>query len=243
MGRLLFGIAVLLALGALGAYLAFNYLDVVVKVALEQWGPEVTGTRVDVEQVHINARNGRGSIRGLAIGNPPGFASRRAAYFGEIRVSLDPATVTDPVIVIHEIAIESPQVTYEHGPRSVNLDAIQSSIEAYAKRAAATSQPGDSGGASPTAKRRFVIERLTIHGGKVLMTNTSLKGQGVSFDLPEVVLRDVGKGKGGVTASEAAALVASTLQNRIAQKVLTNVDLLRRGGVEGVVDALKGLLK
>jgi hypothetical protein len=65
----------------------------------------------------------------------------------------------------------------------------------------------------------------------------------VSFELPEVQLRDIGKGKGGVTASEAAALVVSTLQNRIAQKVLTNADLLRRGGVEGAVDALKGLLK
>jgi len=242
-GRLLTAVIVLVALAGFGAYLAFNYLDVVVKIALEQWGPDVTGTRVEVEQVQINARNGRGAIRGLTIANPPGFAARHAARFGEIRLAIEPSTVTDAVIVVHEIAIEAPQITYERGGKATNLDAIQSSIEAYAKRAA-----GGDGQAAPTqggvtAKRRFVIERLTIRGGRVLMTNTALKGQGVSFDLPEVQLRDVGKGKGGVTASEAAALVASTLQNRIAQKVLTNVDLLRRGGVEGAVDALKGLLK
>jgi hypothetical protein len=35
-----------------------------------------------------------------------------------------------------------------------------------------------------------------------------------------------------------AAIVA-----RIAQRVLTSIDLLRKGGAEGAVDALKGLLR
>ena len=100
--------------------------------------------------------------------------------------------------------------------------------------------PGDG---KQGTKRRFVIEKLSITGGKVLMTSAALKGQGVTFDLPEVQLRDIGKGKGGVTASEAAAVVTSAVQNRIAQKILTNADLLRRGGVEGAIDALKGLVK
>jgi hypothetical protein len=75
------------------------------------------------------------------------------------------------------------------------------------------------------------------------MTNPKLRGQGVSFDLPDVDLRDVGKRQGGATASEIANMVAGVVQQRIAQKVLTNIELLRRGGVEGAVDALKGLLK
>ena len=46
-----------------------------------------------------------------------------------------------------------------------------------------------------------------------------------------------------MTASQAAAIVASTLQQRIAMKTLTNMEALRRGGLEGAVDALKGLVK
>jgi uncharacterized protein involved in outer membrane biogenesis len=239
--RLVVVLLVVAALAGAGAYLAFNYVDVVVKMALEHWGPDVIGAPVKVGEVQISVKSGRGAIRELEIGNPSGFASRRAARFGEIRVAVDPSTLTDRLIVIREIAVESPQITFEKGDKAANLDSIQSSIEAYTKRAAAAGEGKGEGGTS--LKRRFVIERLSIRGGRVLMTNTSLKGQGVSFDLPEVQLRDIGKGKGGVTASEAAALVVSTLQNRIAQKVLTNVDLLRRGGVEGAVDALKGLLK
>ena len=241
MGRLLFLLLVVVALAGGAAYLAFNYVDVAVKMALEHWGPDVIGAPVKVGEVQISVKSGRGAIRELEIGNPSGFASKRAARFGEIRVSVDPATLTDRLIVIREIAVESPQITYEKGDKAANLDAIQSSIEAYVKHAAAAGDAKGEGGTS--LKRRFVIERLSIRGGRVVMTNRSLKGQGVSFDLPEVQLRDIGKGKGGVTASEAAALVVSTLQNRIAQKVLTNAELLRRGGVEGAVDALKGLLK
>jgi hypothetical protein len=38
-------------------------------------------------------------------------------------------------------------------------------------------------------------------------------------------------------------VVAGELQARIAQRVLTNLELLRKGGVEGAIDALKGLLR
>ena len=37
--------------------------------------------------------------------------------------------------------------------------------------------------------------------------------------------------------------VTNTLIAKIGQKVLTNIDLLRKGGVEGAIDALKGLIR
>ena len=88
-----------------------------------------------------------------------------------------------------------------------------------------------------------MIERLAIRGAKVTMTTPGLKGQGITFDLPDIELRDLGKRQDGLTASEVANTVVSTLISRIAQKMLTNIDLLRKGGVEGAVDALKGLFK
>jgi uncharacterized protein involved in outer membrane biogenesis len=235
-------VLVLLALGALAVYLVFNYVDVIVKATLEHWGPDVTGVAIHVGEVRISPRDGRGEIRALEIGNPAGFTAPRAARLGEIRVAIDPATLTSPVILVRELAVESPQITYEKGPKGTNLDAIQSHIEAYVSSASAAES--SSGGAGRVAvKRRFIIDSLTIRGGHVLMTNPGLRGQGLNFDLPDIQLRDIGKRQGGVTASEVAALVASTLQVKIAQKLLTNLDLLRKGGVEGAVDALKGLLK
>lgn len=240
MRKVAIGVAVLLALGAAGAYLAFHYVDVVVKMALERYGPDVLGAPVQVADVAISPRDGRGAIRGLDIGNPAGFAPGRLARFREIRVAVEPATFTRKVVHVRELAIESPQVTYERGARGTNLEAVSRNIEAYLKKAG-LGEPG--GKAARGEKRRFVIDRLTIRGGQVVMTNPALKGQGLQLDLPAVELRDVGRREGGLTAGEVANVVAVAFESRIAQRVLTNIDALRRGGVEGAVDALRGLIK
>jgi len=236
-------VIVLLAIIAAGAYWAYNSLDVIVKFALEHYGPDIAGVSVKVGEVHISPGDGRGSLTGIEIGSPAGFSSPHAARLGEISVALDPATVRDPIVIIHDITIDSPAITYERGKGGTNLDAIQRSIAAYVGRSAPVSSNGDAGAAGASARHRFVIEKLSIRGARVTMTTAGLKGQGVSFDLGEIVLTDVGKDRGGVTASEAANLVANTLISRIAQKILTNIDLLRHGGAGGALDALKGLIK
>ena len=241
--RALVALVVLVAIAAGGAWLAFNYLDVVVKWALEHYGPIVAGVPVKVREVQISPQNGRGAVRSLEIGNPPGFGSAYAARFGEIRIHIDPATVTKDVIVVRELSIEQALVTYERAERGTNLDAIQRSIEAYVKQSNTEGASGAAGKKPREAKRRFIVERLALRGAKVVMSNPALKGQGITVDLPDIVLNDVGKRQGGLTASELANVVTNALIQRIAQKVLTNMDLLRKGGVEGAIDALKGLFR
>lgn len=234
-------LGVLLAVAALAVFLAYNSIDLIVKAALEHYGPDVTGVSIKVGEVKISPRDGRGILRGLEIGNAPGFAAPRAVRVGEIRVAVDPASFTQPVVLIHELVVESPQITYERGDRATNIDAIQKNIDAYIQRS------GGPSASRPAQARpgghKFIVERLTIRGGKVTMTSPALRGQGVTFDLPDIDLRDVGKRQGGVSASEIGNLVASVLQQRIAQKVITNIDVLRRGGLEGALDALKDILK
>jgi hypothetical protein len=60
--------------------------------------------------------------------------------------------------------------------------------------------------------------------------------------MPDIEMRGIGKGR-GATASEAAALVAATISTRIAQRVLSDVELLRKSGVEGAREALKSLIR
>jgi hypothetical protein len=235
-------VIVLLAVIAAGVYWAYNSLDVIVRIALEHYGPHVAGVSVAVGEVRISPGDGRGSVKGVEIGNPAGFSAPRAARLGEISIALDPATVRAPIVIVHDITVDSPVITYERGKGGTNLDAIQASIAAYVGSSAPSSPGGDAGAPGADGRHRFVIEKLAIRGARVTMTTAGLKGQGVTFDLPDIELADVGKDRGGVTASEAANLVVATLISRISQKVLTNIDLLRKGGVGGAVDALKGLL-
>jgi hypothetical protein len=229
----------LLAGGA--AFLAFNYLDVAVKWAFEHYGPDVTGVAVKVREVQISARNGRGSVRSLDLANPSGFSTAQALHFGEIRLAIDPATVTHDVVVIHEISVQDVAILYERGSSATNLETIQKNIAAYVKRASADN--AKSGGTGKSPRRRFIVERLTLRGVKVTMSNPALQGQGIAFELPDIALHDVGRRQGGLTGSEIADVVASALMQRIAQKVLGSIELLRKGGVEGAIDALKGLFR
>ena len=222
------------------ALLAYERLDLIVKVALEYYGPDVTGVSVKVGDVELSPLDGRGRLRNLEIGNPAGFSASRAARLGDVILEVDPATLRAPVVHVRAIGIEAPTIVYERGDKSTNLDVISRNIEAYVKRAA-EAEPAASGRRS--TKRRFVIDRLLIRGAKVTMTSPSLKGQGVTFDLPDIELRDLGKREDGLTASQVASVVTNALVARIAQRVLSSVELLRKGGLEGAIDALKGLVR
>ena len=228
----------LAVVGILGV-LAFLGLDTLLRVALERFGPDLTGTRVRVERLEVSPSRGAGSIRGLELGNPPGFAER-TAHMGSLSIRLDASTLTSDLVAVHELAIDSVSITYERGDRGTNLDAVQRSIEAYVKSSGAEG-PQDAG--KPGPGRKYVIDRLTIRKARVRMTARGLRGQGLTFDLPDVELRDVGKKQGGLTAGQVAALVGTTLQQKIAMKVLSNVDALRRGGLEGAIDALRSLVR
>jgi len=57
------------------------------------------------------------------------------------------------------------------------------------------------------------------------VTHPALRGQGITFELPEVELADVGKRQGGATAGEIADAVTSALEQRIAQRLLTRLVL------------------
>lgn len=240
MKKLLLILVVLVAVVAGGIFWAYHSVDLLVKFAVEHYAPEVAGVGVKVGEVQISARDGRGAVRDVVIGNPQGFSAPSAARLGEIRVWVDPLTITDAVVYIHEIVIDSPAITYEKGDKGTNLEAIQKRIDSYVKSSAAGEAPAKD--ARPV-RHKFVVGRLSIRGAKVVMTNPGLRGQGVTFDLPDIELRDVGKRENGLTASQVANVVASTLISRIAQRLLTNLELLRQGGVEGAIDALKSLVR
>lgn len=238
MKKVLVAGAIVLALVAGALYWAYSSLDLIVKVALEYYGPDVLGTSVKVDAVHLSTQTGQGAIRGLEIGSPSGFSSPRTARFAEVRLAVDPATLTQPVVVVRDISVIGATIVYERG-KGTNLDAIRENIEAYAARSGAK-EPASAGSST---RRKFIVDHVSIRGTTVTMTTPGLKGQGIGFDIPDFELNDLGRRKNGLRASELAGIVAFAFASRIAQKIFTNIDLLRHGGIEGAIDTLKGLVK
>ena len=123
------GVAVL---GAVGVFMfVLSSLDGLIQEAVQTYGSEITKTKVTLDQVEIDLTSGRGALRGLTVGNPQGFNTPSAFVLGSISITIDSSTISDDVIVINEIAIDGPEVTYELGENGNNIDTIKSNVEAY----------------------------------------------------------------------------------------------------------------
>ncbi|HZZ91977.1 MAG TPA: hypothetical protein VFE23_05400 [Usitatibacter sp.] len=240
MKRAVIAAGLVLALAA--AYFGYRAIDVLVVYAFEHYGPEILGVPVKVHGAHISVFDGTGRVDGIDIGNPAGYAARDAATVGEIRIALEPSSLKGSVVHVHELEVTHAAITYERGDGPANLDVIQRNIRAYVD-AQGGGKAGTGSDKASGPKHRYIVDRLAIHDVKVTVTHPALRGQGITFDLPEVELRDVGAREGGVTGGEVANQVAATLEQKIAQKLLTRMDLLRQGGVQGAIDALRGLIR
>ena len=126
----------------------FASLDSLVEAAIEEIGSEATQASVRLDEAEISPTSGAGALRGLTVGNPKGFKTKSAFELGEVSIKLDIGTVTEDTIVIKEIVIDGPQVTYEIGPDGTNIDAIKKNVNAFAggEKQAAKKQGGDNEG-------------------------------------------------------------------------------------------------
>ncbi len=225
---------VLVLVVGIGGYYLVSNLGSIIVTAVERYGSEVTQTQVSLANAEVDITTGEGALSGLKVGNPSGFQTDSAIALGEISVKLDTNSVTEQTIVVKEIAVTQPEVTYEVGEAGSNIDAIRRNVEAFA--ASQGGGGGTSGGSEQPAsedggaERKLVIDDLYIRGGTVNVSATFLQGETLSAVLPEIHLTDIGKGSGGATPQQVVELIVAALGDQTG-KVISgmNLDALRQG--------------
>lgn len=228
----LLAIVAVLAVAAVAAYFVLqNPLGRLVKLAIEEFGPEMTQAAVKVSKVEISATDGRGALSGLFIGNPRGFKSDYALKAGDVEIELEPASLAKDVIVIRKILIDAPQIGYEKAGDITNFDAIQHNVEAY------LGAKGDKGEKPKQGSgKKMIIDSFVIRNAKV-----NYNGM-LELTLPDIELRNVGKRTGGATSAQVVKAIITELNIKLALALARTAAI---GGVGGVVigagAALKGL--
>jgi uncharacterized protein involved in outer membrane biogenesis len=258
------GVLVLVIVGAV-AWL-WSSIDGLVKTAIETVGTKVAGVPVTVGKVSLDIRNGKGSIEGLSIANPKGFATPTAFALTAITVALDPASVAKKPIKIPDVSIIAPQVTYEVTPQGgSNIEAIKKNVDGFvASNAGGKSDAksdAKSDGSAPAAKPQsagddkgaaLVIDRLSVTDGKVTLASP-VPGVKASAPLPPITMTDIGKDKGGASPADVAQQVLDALSAAAMKSgsglMLGNVTDVAKGAsgaagdaAKGAADQLKGLL-
>jgi len=244
MKKILLGIAVVVLLGiAGGVWWLYSSLDSVVASAIRKYGPEITGVSVKLSSVKIVPADGTASLRGLVVGNPKDFKTDHALSLGEISMKLDIGSLTKDVVLIKEISIIKPDVSYEYAPGGSNLDVIQRNVNNYvAEKTGGKSESRDKG-----SGKKFIIENLYVKEGKAEVSAEILKGKKVSVSLPDLHLRDIGKKSNGATAGEVTKQVLGAI-TQSATKATSSLNLgatveTIKKSTESAGEKVKGMFK
>jgi len=231
MKKILIGVAVVVVLIAGGVVYFASNLDSIIKAAVEDVGSDATKTKVTLNEVKLSITSGEGALRGFRMGNPAGFKTKEAMRFGEVSVKVDTGSVTKDVIVIKEVVIAAPEITYELAGGTSNIQTIQKNVDTFAK-----SMGAGGGGSKPAEKseggKKVIIENLYVRNGKIGVSADFLAGKQMNVPLPTIHMKDVGKEKGGASPAE------------VADQLLTQISKSATGAVSGLgLDKMMGSAK
>lgn len=152
----------------------------------------------------------RGSITSLVMKNPPPFQMPRALAFPYVSINMDRDSVLTNTILIEEIVIDSPEITYEGSSKGSNLSYIQERVQSNSMGGSSedTSQKNDQPESTNGGGKRVQIARVVITNAKVNLSLPSIQGQII---LADRVLKDIGKQEGGIGFQEAGAEIFGAL--------------------------------
>merc|ERR1711879_773854 len=120
-GAVAVGVVVLIALAILN-------LGSLIKTVTEEYGPQITKTDVRLDSADISILSGSGSLSGFLLGNPKGFTMPSAVECDTIRVKVVKDSLTTDKIIIEEIFIDGPVISYEKKDSTDNFKTIVNNI-------------------------------------------------------------------------------------------------------------------
>jgi hypothetical protein len=232
--KMLISLVVVLLLLVAGS---FFFLNAAVKKGVETFVPKMTKTSVAVGGVKLSPFSGKGEISDLVIGNPAGYETPSSFKLTSVKIHLSPMSLLSDQIVIHDIIIDGPEVTYElKGISSNNIKQIMENIKEFAGAADKAPAPeAEEPGAAPV-KKKVRIEHFLFTNARVHLSASMLKGKKASVPMPTIELKDIGDQSLGETISQ----IQQSLWNGIKEAVVG-----LKGQVTGaggnLVEGVKGL--
>ncbi len=188
------------------AYLVWS-LDARVARAIEAEGTRIVGTRVQVDSVDIELAAGRGTIRGVRVANPEGYAAGDAIALAAIELAIDARSAGEQPFRVTSVRV---------GDSVVNLELHDdggSNIEHITRHIARASEGGEETPAPPAEPQRFAIGEFAFAGGEIFLARPGVATP-ERVDMPGLELHDLG-GDRGATGGEIGEQIARAFTRRV----------------------------
>jgi len=237
--KILIGIGVISLI--LGIVLLFS-LGPIIKTAVNTAGPKLAGVPVQLEHADVNLFTGKVRIKGLLIGNPEGFHTASAMEINDFMLKIKMTSLFSKTILIKEILIDSPQITYEKSLKSSNLSQLQKNLASKPETPAETPAEPSTEKKSESSKK-VIIEDFQLNGATIHLSITALGGKKMTLPLPSVHMKDIGKDSDGASPAKVIEEIFGSISDAVVKAVSAMGDVSLKGisdAGKGVTDAAKG---
>lgn len=224
-----------------GAYYLTPSLSNIVKSVVHKYGSQITGTDVSLQGFSLSLSNGEGSISGLTVANPQGYKAPNLISLGDVSVKVNLKSLTTNTIIIDEIKVNKPVITYEMlSLTQNNIKQIQSNIakntasaeKAEAKDEAPKATDSKTAEKSSPAKK-VIIKLVSINGGEIqAVANVAGKENSTSVKFPAIEIRGLGEAHNGQSIAASISQILTKILNTAAQSVVDN----KLGDLKGIAE-------
>ena len=148
--------------------------------------PGITGTDFNVEKIRINPYTGSLRVEKLRLANPKGYDAEDAVALDLLSVKIAPMSLMKDTIVVNDVTLENPYVSYLNKDGTNNFDQIIANVTAGKKE-----------------KEEEKVEEVKeeVEGKKVIVEHLAITGTRVRYEMitlpvPNIVLSGLGTMEG-----------------------------------------------
>ena len=209
-------------------------LNALVKGGIETMGPRVLGVPVTLEDADVTLLSGtsmHAGLTGLVVNNPEGYETASAVSLPEIRIKVDWNSLLTDTVIVEEVLIVKPAMTFEWSLQGSNLGTIHENVKR--NTGSGSDDDGQEKGEQPGKRQEFDksvhIKKVTVKDALINVSFVGGQNEVTRLPLPDLELRDIGDPAGGTTFSQASAVIFEQIYDAIDKAVMKPGILLPQG--------------
>ena len=234
----------LLALIVIVLVAGWLYLEPLVKGVVNKFGSQVAGTEVSLAGFSLHPLDGEVEIKGFTVANPKGYTTPNLLSLGGIFVKVDPKSLFSDTIVVENVRITKPELTYEMPNFSTsNVMQLQENV---ARNTAQSSAPAKEEKVKETAAKpakNVVIRKVLVEEGALsALTPLQKDKKPLELNLPSIEINGIGDGKKNMSIDESIAIIFNKIlfnATSVVTKELGNVSDMAQKAANKALDQVK----
>ncbi len=244
---------VILAAIIAGIYYKAPSLENIVQTVVHKYGSQVTGTEVNLGGFKLALTKGEVEINNLTVANPKNYSQPNIMSVGRVAVKVNLKSILSDTIIIENVEIEKPEITYELLSITQNnvsqlLENIKKNTTSADSKTEETPAPAENKAEQTEVKngKKVVVNKLTVSGGNInLAASLAGRAASTSVPLPTIEMKDIGKEKNkngaGITDTLSTILhkIFSTASETIVSSKLVDAKNAAAESLNSVVDGIK----